>query len=373
MKKCLILPDSFKGTMCAAEVCDIMSARVRAHAPHCEIHGIPIADGGEGTVDCFLRGMKEGESIHISVKDPFFRETRARYARMNDVAVIEVAAATGLDLARPYPDPKKTSSYGVGQMIAHAAENGCRDITVGLGGSCTNDAGAGMAAALGARFYDAADREMLPVGETLADVVRIDTAALRSKLSGIRIRAMCDITNPLYGSRGAAYVFAPQKGAAPEDLPLLDRNLRVFADTLRRNLGIDVGEIRGGGAAGGMGAGIYAFLGAELVRGIDAVLDMIRYETLLVGCDFVFTGEGRFDAQSLDGKAVVGIGLRARNKGVPVIAVVGSAPDGVSALPDHGITRVCGIAREERPLSQIKLRCREDLAAKMDEILSELD
>jgi glycerate kinase len=356
--------------MSASEVCAIMADRVRAYFPDCEIHSIPVADGGEGTVDCFLLGLGRGEKVWLTVYDPFFRETRAYYGRFDDTAVIEMAAAAGLALARADMGPGKASTYGVGQMIAHALENGCRDIVLGLGGSCTNDAGAGMAAALGVRFSDAKGRVFIPVGETLSNVSHIDSAALTSKLAGRTVRAMCDITNPLYGENGAAYVFAPQKGALQEELPVLDGKFRAFAETIGRELGVDVGAMPGGGAAGGMGAGARAFLGAELTRGIDVVLDMVGFEALLHGCDFVFTGEGRFDAQSMGGKAVIGIAHRARSKGVPVVVVAGSASCDVSVLSDYGIQGLYTASDEGTPLDDIKLRCEETLAEAMDAALS---
>lgn len=370
MKKCILVPDSFKGTMSSVTVSEIMGESIRRRFPQCEIIAIPVADGGEGTVECFLRVLG-GEKVYTRVKDPFMKDIDSFYGISGDVAIIEVAAAAGFPLAMGRMDPMSATTYGVGQLVKDAIDRGCRKIILGLGGSCTNDAGAGMAAALGARFTDARGCELVPAGGTLAEVARIDISETRKLLQGIEVVAMCDIDNPMYGENGAAYVFAPQKGADEETVVALDAQLRSFADVIQSSLGVDVSGIKGAGAAGAMGAGVYAFLGGELKQGIDTVLDLVGFDQLLEGCDCVFTGEGKLDSQSLSGKVVIGVSLRAKRKNVPVIAVIGSMEGGLEQIFDKGVTWVYETNKGREDFSDIKEHCREDLKEVMEKILSE--
>ncbi len=371
MKKCLIIPDSFKGTMTSSEVCEIMKIKLAEVFPNCRITEVPAADGGEGTVDCFLHALG-GEKIALTVNGPRKTDIRSFYGIIEDTAVIEMAAAAGLHLAGLPMDPSTATTYGVGQLISDAIDKGCRKIILGLGGSCTNDGGVGAAAALGARFLDSHGKEFLPTGGTLSKIADIDLSLLRKRLNGIHITAICDIDNPVYGPNGAAFVFAPQKGADKEMIALLDENLRSYAETVRRSLNVDVSELKGGGAAGAMGAGVYAFFGADLRPGIEVVLDFIHFDGLLEDCDYVFTGEGKLDRQSLGGKVVVGIGRRARVRNVPVIAVVGFAEDDLDEIYDQGITRVFSCTNMIMPLEILKLRCRDDLSQTMNRVIAAL-
>ena len=368
MKKCLVIPDSFKGTMSAAEVCGIMEESIRRAFPECEVITAPIADGGEGTVDCFLKAFNSGERVSARVTGPFFEEADSFYGVTGDLGIIEMAAAAGLSIAGERADPEITTTYGVGELIGAAIRRGCGRIILGLGGSCTNDGGCGMAAALGAKFYDGSGCSFIPVGGTLERIVDIDVSETKRILNGIEISAICDIDNPLFGKNGAAYVFAPQKGAGPEKVKLLDRNLRCLARAVRQSLNIDVSDMPGGGAAGGMGAGAYAFMGAKLKKGIDAVLDAVRFEEIAYGCDCIFTGEGKLDAQSLSGKAVVGIGRRAKTIGAPVAAVVGSFEGSASEMRGEGISYIFETAVRRSDFEQIKKHCREDLRKTMEDI-----
>ena len=372
MKKCIVIPDSFKGTMSSLEVCEIMKHSILKAYPSCDVLDIPVADGGEGTVDCFLYALG-GEKIKLSVKGPFLEEIDSFYGIAGDTAIIEMASAAGLSLTGEDSDPSTASTYGVGQLAADAIARGCKKIILGLGGSCTNDAGTGMAVALGAKFFDFEGKSFLPNGATLDRISHIDISEVPKILNGIQIQAMCDIDNPIYGNNGAAYVFAPQKGASREMVIMLDYNLRAFATAILRSLCLDISTLKGGGAAGGMGAGVYALLGAELKQGIDVVLNLIHFEDLLNDCDYVFTGEGKLDRQSLGGKAVIGISKRAKKKNVPVIAVAGFMDGDLNQIYNLGITKAFSTSTAIKDLSKLKQSCKSDLAVTMEEIMKTLE
>ena len=327
MKKCIIISDSFKGTLSSSEICAIAEEAVSRFFPDCTLCKVPVADGGEGTVACFQEACG-GELVRLTVQGPFGEPVEAAYLQLpGGQAVVEMAAAAGLPLVGDRKDPRKASTYGVGQLIRHAAEQGNRKILLGLGGSCTNDGGCGCAAALGVRFLDQDGQSFVPVGETLADICSIDLSGT-SYLRDVQLTAMCDIDNPMHGPTGAAYVFGPQKGADPETVAFLNSQLASLDETIRRELGRQVADIPGAGAAGAFGAGMVAFFQAQLRPGIEAVLDLVGFDDMLEGCDMVFTGEGRLDSQSLQGKVLSGVGKRARTHGVPVVAIVGGVtPD----------------------------------------------
>ena len=369
MKKCIVIPDSFKGTMTSAEVCGIIEEGIRGRMPDCRVISVPIADGGEGTVDCFLAAVP-GKKVFLQVKNAFHQDIIGYYGRMGQTAVIEMAAAAGM-VSNARRDPLTASTYGVGQMIRHAVRQGCKKVIIGLGGSCTNDGGAGMAAALGTRFLDGSGRSFIPAGGSLSLVRTIDNSAPKKLLRGVEISCMCDIDNPMYGTQGAAYVFAPQKGADMEQVRLLDENLRAFARIIEAQLEMDVSRIPGGGAAGAMGAGAYAFLGGCLRPGIDVVLDLIGFDQLLQDCDCVFTGEGKLDAQTLGGKAVAGIGRRAKAQGVPVIAIVGVLEGKLDEIRQAGITAVYPASDPAKSLDQIRESCRDDLRRTVRQVLQD--
>lgn len=336
MKKILVLSDSFKGTLSSRDIAQIAKERLRSFFPEAEVIAIPIADGGEGTVDTFLEVLP-GEKITRSVTGPDHRQIKASYALFQDTAVIEMAAAAGLPLVSQ-ARPDITTTYGVGQLILDAIERGAKKIILGLGGSATNDAGCGCVSALGGSFYNARGEAFLPTGNTLSEIVRFDVSTI--DLRGAELLVMCDIDHPLYGPEGAAYVFAPQKGADPDMVELLDQGLRSLHGVIRRQLSIDVSALPGAGAAGGMGAGMVAFLGGRLRPGIDLILDLIDFDELIRDADLILTGEGKLDRQSLRGKVVSGVAQRAKDQAVPVIALVGQLgadmatdyPPGVSAV-----------------------------------------
>jgi len=369
MKKIVLAPDSFKGTMSSIKICDIMEAEIKKFYPDAEVIKIPVADGGEGTVDAFLEAVG-GEKIHVMVKGPYFETMDSFYGILADgkTAVIEMAAAAGLPLVENRKNPFLTTTYGVGELIRHAVESGCRNLIIGLGGSCTNDGGAGMAAALGVKFICKDGEEFIPTGGTLSRVDRIDTSEIMD-LSGVTITVMCDVNNPLCGENGASKVFGPQKGADAAMTELLDRNLRHFAEIIKVHLNKDITDMPGAGAAGGMGAGTAAFLDAELKRGIDVVLDTAGFDSLLEGTDLVFTGEGKIDSQSLSGKVICGVASRAKKHNVPVIAVVGDIGDDTEEIYSLGITAVMSINRVAVPFEIARHRSEKDLALTMNTIM----
>ena len=273
MKKVILIPDSFKGTMSSAEICTVMAQAVQEYYPDAQVHSVPVADGGEGSVDSFLQAVG-GEKVSVPVKGPYFEEVPAFYGMLPDgVAVIEMAAAAGLPLVGERLHAEQTTTYGVGELMAHALERGCKRLVVGLGGSATNDGGCGAAAALGAVFRNAAGEAFVPVGATLAEVAEIDLSGLHPALASAELVTMCDIDNPLCGPLGAAHVFAPQKGADPAMVELLDAGLAHLADVVERCTGRDIRQLHGAGAAGGMGGGMVAFFGSTLQMGIETVLD----------------------------------------------------------------------------------------------------
>ena len=372
MKKVIIVPDSFKGTLSSARFCEIAAEGVRRVFPGCEVKSIPVADGGEGSVDAFLAACG-GERVTVSAAGSGFERREACYGLLPDgTAVIEMAAAAGLPLAGDRPDPERTTTFGVGELLLDAARRGATRIILGLGGSATNDAGCGAAAAAGVKFFSSSGEDFIPTGGTLAKVERIDVSGLDPALRGVEIRAMCDIDNPLYGENGAAYVFAPQKGADAAMTARLDAGLRHISELMRRSLGADFSALAGAGAAGGMGAGAAAFFGARLTPGIEAVLDAAGFDSELDGAGLVLTGEGRLDSQSLRGKAVIGVARRAARRGVPVIAVVGGADYGAEAAFSEGVTAIFPISRLPQDFSLLKEHSEENLAFTLENVLRTL-
>lgn len=320
MKRCLVLSDSFKGTPSSPDICRIARS---LHIPGWHIDALPVADGGEGTTDCFLDACG-GQRIALPVSGPFGGTIDGFYGLLPDgTAVVECAAAAGLHQAEGRPDPEAATTYGVGQLLAHALDHGAKRLILGLGGSCTNDGGCGAAAALGVRFYDRQGRGFVPTGGTLADIEAIDLSGRHPGLRPGVLTVMCDIDNPLYGETGAAYIFAPQKGANDACVQRLDAGLRHLAAVLHAQLGAEVDTLPGGGAAGGFGAGCAALLCGALRSGITTVLDTVDFDRRAVGCDLVVTGEGSFDAQSLGGKAISGVAGRCQKLHVPAAVLAG--------------------------------------------------
>ena len=368
MKKILLVPDSFKGTLSSKQICDIITERAELHFPDAQAISIPVADGGEGSVECFLSAM-DGELVRCPAQDPYFGEMEGFYGIVRDgkTAVIEMAACAGLPLVEDRKDPCRTTTYGVGLLIKDAVLRGVEEIILGLGGSCTNDFGCGAAAALGVDFYGKNGR-FIPTGGALSEIERIDVGGVLPELKNIRITLMCDVKNTVYGKSGAAYVYAPQKGATVEQVELLDQGLRHICDVVRNDLGIDVSGLQGGGAAGAMAGGMIAFFGATVKMGIDVVLDTVGFDDLLEGADVVFTGEGKIDSQSLEGKVVCGVAKRASAKGVPVIAVVGGVDGDISPIYGLGVNSVFTINRMPEDFSVSRYKSKKNLSETVDNI-----
>ncbi len=369
MKKVILIPDSFKGTMSSSEICHIMKDSITSFFPEANIISIPVADGGEGSVDAFLEALG-GEKITCNVKNPYFENMQSFYGSLpNQGAIIEMASCAGLPLVIDRLNPLKTTTYGVGELINNALENGCTNIIVGLGGSCTNDGGCGAASALGVKFFDKENKEFIPTGGTLINIEKIDISNLNPQLKNCTITTMCDIDNPLYGTSGAAYVFAPQKGANKDCVEELDKGLIHLANIVKRDLGVDYAQVAGAGAAGGMGFGMLCFLNSPLKMGIEIVLDTVNFDKHLENACFVFSGEGKIDTQSLRGKVIMGVANRTKKAGVKLISVVGDIGDDIEEAYDKGVTAIFSINRIASPFEHAKLRARNDLKLTMDNVV----
>lgn len=369
MEKILLVPDSFKGTLSSRQVCQVMAGQLRRFFPQAQVKSIPVADGGEGSVEAFLAAAG-GERRTRTVTGPFGEPVEAFYGILGDgrTAVIEMAACAGLPLAEGRLNPERATTYGVGELLLAAKEAGCTKAILGLGGSCTNDGGVGAAAALGAKFTRADGAAFIPTGGTLGEIAALDVSPVAQALQGMELTAMCDIDNPLYGEAGAAAVFAPQKGADAAMVARLDAGLRHLGQVSARCLGRDFSHLPGAGAAGGLGFGMAAFCGAQLRMGIDAVLDAVGFDSLLPGTDVVFTGEGKIDSQSARGKVVSGVAARCRKAGVPVVAVVGQIDQGFEEMYQQGLTAVFSINRAAQPFTESRFHAGENLALTMENI-----
>ncbi|MHC4712366.1 MAG: glycerate kinase [Planctomycetota bacterium] len=344
--KVVVAPDSFKGSLTAVEASGAIARGVRKAAPSVEVVEMPLADGGEGTVEALV-AARGGRFVEVDARDPLGRPIRSRYGLLDDgeTAVIEMAAASGLPLlAENERNPLETSTFGTGQLILDAARRGARKILVGIGGSATVDGGTGMARALGVMFLDSDGRELAGGGEILQQVATIDASKRPAELDGVSVTVACDVTNPLTGPEGAARVYGPQKGATGQMVEALEAGLANLARVIKQVLGVDVQDLPGTGAAGGLGAGLVAFLGARLEGGVQIVLEAARAAEKIAGADAIFTGEGRVDRQSAYGKVVAGIGSLAAAEKVPLVILAGSVADGADEMRRHGATAILAIA-----------------------------
>jgi glycerate kinase len=368
MKKILLAPDSFKGTLTAMEVCEILESVIRRYYPSCEIIKTPLSDGGEGFVDCLLAAL-EGEKTWVTVNGPMGEEVRTAYGVLpNGTVAIEMAAASGLTLVEPGArDPLKASTFGTGQLIRHALKQGQREFVIGLGGSATIDGGAGAAAALGISYRTRDGKEIIS-GSDLVLLDHIDSSRMDHGLQESTIRLACDVTNPLFGVQGAARIFGPQKGATNDQVRILDEGLENLNEVLKRETGIDVQMLAGSGAAGGLGAPFIAFARAQICRGLDLVLDAVEFDQKLISADLVISGEGRTDAQSAMGKVLSGVGMRAKQKGVPVIAISGALGEGYEALYDQGISALFSTVRQPASLDDILKNAQGNLTRTSEDI-----
>lgn len=370
MQNFILIPDSFKGTLSAIEVCNIMKSSIKNLYKDANIISVPVADGGEGTVDAFLYALG-GEKKSIWVSDAFNEQKiLAHYAMLKDnIAVIEMATCAGLPLVKNRLEPDKTTTFGVGELIIDAINSGAKKIILGLGGSATNDGGCGMASALGVKFKDEQDQEFIPTGGTLSQIYKIDMNNIYSKIKDVEFISMCDVDNPLCGRLGASAVFAPQKGADEDMVKLLDEGLAHLAKIIKRDLHIEVKDIKGAGAAGGLGAGSIAFLQSKLTKGIDVILDTINFDELVSKADIVFTGEGKFDSQSLHGKVVMGVANRSQKYKTPVIVVTGAIGENIQEAYNKGITAIFSINKEPMEFSKSALKSKENMILTMENIL----
>ena len=334
--KLIFAPDSMKGSLSAMESCDILERVAGRIFPGAETISVPVADGGEGTVDALLRAMG-GIRRKLAVTGPMFEKEEAEWGLLSDgTAVMEMAQASGLPyVPADQKDPRKATSLGTGEMIAAALKEGVRKILIGIGGSATNDGGIGMLAALGAVFTDAEGKPVSPTGAGMAQVAKADFSGLMPELKETEITVICDVTNPLLGENGATWIYGPQKGAIPEIRDELEAGMASFAGVIEKTLGRDISTFPGAGAAGGLGAALGGVLGGTLKTGIDAVLDAVDFEKKLEGVSLAITGEGRMDGQSVRfGKVPVGVAKRCAAKGIPTAAIVGGIGDGAEGFFD---------------------------------------
>jgi glycerate kinase len=348
----LVAPQSFKGSLHGYEVAEAITEGLRTVWPDAEYDLLPVADGGEGTVEALVTAT-DGAFKESSVEDPLGRSVQATWGILGDgqTGVIEMAAASGLPLiSRRERNAKVTSTYGTGQLMRAAIDNGTRRLIIGIGGSATNDGGAGMAYALGARFLDEHGQILRRGGADLLRLDHIDVSGLDPRIRDVEMIVASDVTNPLCGPNGASSVYGPQKGARPADVALLDRALARLAEVIERDLGVSVANEPGGGAAGGLGAGLMAFADARMCRGVELIFQAMNFDSHLDGVEIVFTGEGRVDKQDVFGKAPVVVAERASARGIPTVLVVGSIGAGYESVLDHGVQAIVSILDRPMPI-----------------------
>ena len=320
MDKCVIASDSFKGTLSSKEITDLFEIEFKKVFPHAELAKVVLGDGGENTLEVFANNFPHGKYHIVKVTGPNFQKIKAKYYTYDDTAVIELAEASGLSLATD-KNPLKTTTYGVGELIKDAYKNGYRKFYVALGGSSTNDGGCGLLSSLGIKFLNENNQVFIPTGNTISNIKDIGVSDLC--VNDAKFTILSDVTNPMYGEKGAAFVFARQKGASDEDIVLLDKNLKYLNELFIRTAGKDVSSVPGSGAAGATSSGMLAFLNAEIVSGINTILDLIDFNSIIKDADYVFTGEGKLDNQSFDGKLISGVLTRTKKQNIKTICVCG--------------------------------------------------
>ena len=337
--KILIAPDSFKESLTSIEVADYLKEGFKKADKNFEITKLPLADGGEGTVKSLVAAT-DGKIMKKEVTDPLGNKVEAIYGILGDgkTGVIEMATASGLPLVpKDKRNPLKTTTYGTGELIKAALDQGCTKLIIGIGGSATNDCGVGMAQALGGKFLDEDGKQIGYGGQYLKDIEKIDLSQLDSRIAETEIEVACDVDNPLYGKNGAAYIYGPQKGASKDQVKELDQGLKHIAEIIKDDLGKEVNEIPGAGAAGGLGAGLSAFLDAKLRPGIKIVMEASKLREKMKKVDLVVTGEGKIDGQTASGKTPVGVSRIAKKEELPVIAVAGTIGEDAEKVYDEGI------------------------------------
>jgi glycerate kinase len=361
--KFVLAPDKFKGSLTGFEICDAMETGIKRVFKDAVTVKLPMADGGDGTIEV-VRYYLKAKTIKLTVNDPLFRPIEASYLFSEDtkIAYIEMAEASGLKLLKE--DEKNcmaTTSLGTGELLADAIKKGAKEIILGIGGSATNDAGMGMAAALGWAFLDENGRPLSPIGSNLIHVRKIDASEVALRLNKIKVKVACDVTNPFYGKNGAAHVYASQKGASDKEIDLLDKGLQNFAKVLLETYGLDVQHMPGAGAAGGMGAGTAIFLNASLTSGIDLIMEMADFETQIKGADWILTGEGKLDGQTLSGKTINGVIRSAKKQHIPVAALCGAIDLSISEQEELGLDYAVSIVQGVTNLDQAMLSSQDNL------------
>lgn len=356
----LFATDSFKGTLSSKECAEILTETAQEILGEVNCTALAMADGGEGTTLAVLEAVG-GQYVPVTVNDPLMRPVQAYYGRLDkESAIMEMAAASGLPLLTAEErNPLLTSTYGTGELIRHALDQGVRRLYIAIGGSATNDGGIGCLRALGVRFLDSQGAELTGTGGDLQHIETIDTTGLDPRLAEIKVTVMCDVNNPLCGPRGATHTFGPQKGATPERLAILEQGMCHYRDKLKQQFGCDPDQTPGSGAAGGLGAALLLFLNAHLQSGIETVLQLTHFDDLLAHTDLVVTGEGHADGQSVQGKVMQGIGLHCKQHNVPAVALVGGMAAGAEKLFDYGIDSILTTVADVMPLSEVLAHAHE--------------
>jgi glycerate 2-kinase len=357
--KVVVAIDSFKGCMTSNEVSYAVEKGIRQVYQDAEVIKVPIADGGEGTVDTLIEGLG-GQLIKHDVHNPLMRKITAYYGILKDhTAIIEMAACSGLPLLKEHErNPMKTTTFGVGELIKDAIDRGCREFIIGIGGSATNDGGLGMLEALGYVFYDEHHQKLKGIGESLSKVAYINDSDKLPQLKECRFTILCDVDNPFYGKLGAAHVYGRQKGADTEMIEVLDHGLKHFSSMIIKWLNKDISMLKGAGAAGGLGGGFSAFLNGELLPGIDVIFDKIKINEKMKDADFLITGEGKMDFQSVMGKVPAGVSQLGRKYQIPVIGIVGSLMEEAYQMHEHGLTALFSIMNAPMSLDEAMERDR---------------
>jgi len=352
--KIVIAPDKFKGSLTGFEFCDAVEEGFKKVSSDIEIIKMPLADGGDGTIDVVNHYLK-GEKITVTVNNPFFNAIEASYSysEKSQIAFIEMAEASGLKLLTEHEkDCSTATTLGTGELISDALDRGAKEIILGIGGSATNDGGMGMAQALGFRFFDAQGQEVKPIGSNLIKVSKIDDSKKHPKISEVKFKIACDVSNPFYGDNGAAKVYGAQKGASESEIASLDTGLRNFAKVIEEKFGINLQEIPGSGAAGGIGGGAFVFLNGKLCSGIELIKELADFDKAIAGTDWIITGEGKLDEQTLSGKTIAGVIASAKKKNIPVAAFCGAVEIPENKQKEFGIAYSVAISKDAETLEE---------------------
>ncbi len=371
----VLAPDSFKESMTAKEVCEAMEKGIKKANPNIKCIKVPMADGGEGTMQSLVDAT-DGKVYKVKVQGPLGAEVEAEYGILGDgeVAVIEMASASGIHLVpKEKRNPMKTSTFGTGQLIKACLEHSIKKLLIGIGGSATNDGGAGMVQALGGKLLDSDGNELPLGGGELRKLAQIDLSNLDDRLKDVEVEVACDVNNPLVGEKGASYVFGPQKGATEEMVKVLDENLRHYGVKIKECLGIDIVEVPGAGAAGGLGAGLMAFLNGTLKNGLEMVVEYTKLEQKVKEADMVWTGEGSIDHQTIYGKTPYGVARVAKKYKLPVIALAGRIGDGIEPLYDSGIDAIYSIMQGVSSLEDALINGRRNVEKTSENVARLID